>query len=177
MRAVAPQRNLISRCPGLAQQCTNLCVHTCRKNLPSGRSGSLYEDYSVVLWCNSLLKCSDEQTKLAVGEAFVVLQCAVDLTTMFALWLNQAAHPLFDTPTSNVSSCTCATQNWCRAASVSEWTDQLWLRPIFKALLQTVSRGHLKGIKCIVFNGFNVNPGCCTGMFLANERMLGFNVQ
>lgn len=156
MRAVAPQWNLISRCPGLAQQCTNLCVHTCRKNLPSGRSGSLYEDYSVVLWCNSLLKCSDEQTKLAVGRA---------------------AHPLFDTPTSNVSSCTRATQNRCRAASVSEWTDQLWLRPIFKALLQPVSRGHLKGIKCIVFNGFNVNPGCCTGMFLANERMLGFNVQ
>lgn len=45
------------------------------------------------------------------------------------------------------------------------------LKPFF-----FVSTGCLNGIK-MLFDGFKENPGCCTGIFQAIERMSGFIVK
>lgn len=99
----------------------------------------------MVLWCISLLKHGDEQS--AVGRPRLVLQSAVDPTTLFSSWLKRAARPppgrahdVVKTSThfffpSRATLRADAGLRVCLNGRISRDCCASLLRPIFKALL------------------------------------------
>lgn len=149
----------------------------CRKKkfCTGAGTGSLSEGYPMVLWCNSLL---NEQTQLVEGGA---VYSSVDLATLFSSSKNWQPSPSSGSDMERYVLCTCACSEQmqsCEFVSRDRRCVSL-LRPILKPIFK-LSQSKCLRIKmcCILPDGSNVDPGPAPGhLFLAHERMLGFNVQ